>query len=352
MENIIIVLLLILIVEITYLVAVNTKRLSHKKEIKPIFVDTSVLMDGRIIAVAQSGFIIGKLSIPRSVIGEMQFLADNSDSEKRSRARHGLDVVTELQAMENVNIEIFQDGSKAQEGVDERLLNLAKKYQGSICTIDYNLNKVAKVEGIGVLNVNDLAMSLRMAYLPGERMFLELIAKGQDSHQAVGHLVDGTMVVVEHASSQIGKTVEIEFIRSLQTAAGKMMFAKLVEARKATSTPKKSVSSGRKPVEKSKQANANNKQSENMVAKTVTPKPVAQPKTQTQQSNAHSQPQNSYNSKSRVQSQPQPQPQTTVFYSDNNDQRLANRKKNYKPRKKKNKSAQNEQDFIDLLNKQ
>ena len=230
MEIIIIILLLIIMAEVSYLVAVNTKKLSHKKEIKPIFVDTSVLIDGRIIAVAQSGFISGTLSIPRSVIGELQFLADHADTEKRSRARHGLDVVTELQSMPGVKVEIFQDGSRAEEGVDERLLKLAKKYQGSICTIDYNLNKVAQVENIIVLNVNDLAMSLRMAYLPGEKMLLELTQKGQDAHQAVGHLTDGTMVVVEHASNQIGKTVEIEFIRSLQTAAGKMMFAKPVKA--------------------------------------------------------------------------------------------------------------------------
>jgi uncharacterized protein YacL len=229
MEIILTILMLIIITEVTYLVSVNTKKLSHKKEVRPIFVDTSVLIDGRIIAVAQSGFINGTLSIPRSVIGELQFLADNADNEKRARARHGLDVVTELQAMPNVKVEIFQDGSKAEEGVDERLLKLAKKYQGSICTIDYNLNKVAAVEKINVLNVNDLAMSLRMAYLPGEKMMLELTQKGQDSHQAVGHLTDGTMVVVEHASGRIGQTVEIEFIRSLQTAAGKMMFAKLVE---------------------------------------------------------------------------------------------------------------------------
>jgi len=229
MEIILTILLLILLAEVTYLVSVNTKKLSHKKEVKPIFVDTSVLIDGRIIAVAQSGFISGKLSIPRSVIGELQFLADNADNEKRARARHGLDVVSELQSMPNVNVEIFQDGSKAEEGVDERLLKLAKKYQGSICTIDYNLNKVASVEDINVLNVNDLAMSLRMAYLPGEKMMLELTQKGQDAHQAIGHLTDGTMVVVEHANNRIGKTVEIEFIRSLQTAAGKMMFAKLIE---------------------------------------------------------------------------------------------------------------------------
>ncbi|MCX6728552.1 MAG: hypothetical protein NTV39_02175 [Candidatus Saccharibacteria bacterium] len=246
MEIILIILLLILLAEVTYLVSVNTKKLSHKKEVKPIFVDTSVLIDGRIIAVAQSGFISGKLSIPRSVIGELQFLADNADNEKRARARHGLDVVSELQAMPNVKVEIFQDGSKAEEGVDERLLKLAKKYQGSICTIDYNLNKVAVVENIEVLNVNDLAMSLRMAYLPGEKMMLELTQKGQDTHQAIGHLTDGTMVVVEHASARIGQTVEIEFIRSLQTAAGKMMFAKLIESAKNI-PPKNQTPRSKKP---------------------------------------------------------------------------------------------------------
>jgi hypothetical protein len=112
------------------------------------------------------------------------------------------------------------------------LLKLAKKYHGSICTIDYNLNKVAKVEGVSVLNVNDLALSLRMAYLPGEKILLELTQKGQDGHQAVGHLADGTMVVVEHANNRIGQTVEVEFIRGIQTAAGKMMFAKIVEKSK------------------------------------------------------------------------------------------------------------------------
>jgi uncharacterized protein YacL len=242
MEIIIIILLLIIMAEVSYLVAVNTKKLSHKKAVRPIFVDTSVLIDGRIIAVAQSGFVGGTLSIPRSVIGELQFLADNADAEKRSRARHGLDVVAELQNMPGVKVEIFQDGSRAEEGVDERLLKLAKKYNGAICTIDYNLNKVAQVENITVLNVNDLAMSLRMAYLPGEKMLLELTGKGQDSHQAVGHLADGTMVVVEHANGQIGKTVEIEFIRSLQTAAGKMMFAKTTnpsENKKPASTYKR-----------------------------------------------------------------------------------------------------------------
>ena len=294
MEIISITLLLAIMAEVTYLVTVNTKRLSHKKENKPIFVDTSVLIDGRIIAVAQSGFIGGKLSIPRSVIGELQFLADNADNEKRSRARHGLDVVSELQSMPGVKVEIFQDGSRAEEGVDERLLKLAKKYHGSICTIDYNLNKVAQVESIKVLNVNDLAMSLRMAYLPGEKMLLELTQKGQDSHQAVGHLTDGTMVVVEHASNRIGKTVEIEFIRSLQTAAGKMMFAKLVENNKPTATATRANQVNKKPAGRSTENN----------------------------------------------------PKLSKVHNDHQHSQT-NQRKQYK-----NKSSQNEQNFIDLLNKQ
>lgn len=234
-ENVIIgAVLLVLLAEVTYLVAKLPRQTNSKKRM--IFVDTSVLMDGRIIPVAKSGFIGDTLTIPRSVIGEMQFLADNADHEKRSRARLGLDNVKELQDMENLDVLILQDGSKAKEGVDERLLNLAKKHNGSvICTIDYNLNKVAVVEGITVLNVNELAQSLRMSFLPGEKMVIELVQKGQDSHQAVGYLNDGTMVVVEQASKLIGKSVEIEFIRSLQTAAGRMMFAKTTDTQKDTS---------------------------------------------------------------------------------------------------------------------
>jgi uncharacterized protein YacL len=229
MEFIITLLLILIALETSYLTWRLSKRPAGRKNKKFILVDTSVLIDGRIVEVARSGFITDVLAIPRSVIGELQFLADNSDSEKRTRARHGLDVVTELQALPTTEVKIIQDGSRATEGVDERLLKLAKQYGNAICTIDYNLNKVAQVEKIKILNVNDLAMSLRMAYLPGEHATLELIDKGNDGHQAVGHLPDGTMVVVEKAKNKIGQRVEVEFTRSLQTAAGKMMFAKLVE---------------------------------------------------------------------------------------------------------------------------
>jgi len=247
MEIIILLTLLFIAAEASYLVFMQARKTKHsRKQHLPIFVDTSVLIDGRILAIAESGFVTSTLYIPRSVIGELQFLADNADTEKRTRARHGLDVVSELQAIPNVKVEIFTDSRKAEEGVDNRLLSLAKEYNGAICTIDFNLNKVAQAEAIPVLNVNDLAKTLRMAYLPGERLNLELTQKGNDSHQAIGHLVDGTMVVVEHASASIGQSVEVEFIRSLQTAAGKMMFAKLTSA-----VPKKPVQkqpTGRQPV--------------------------------------------------------------------------------------------------------
>lgn len=239
MELLIISVLLVIAAETTYL-AYQVSRKERREVLAPVFVDTSVLIDGRIIPVAESGFLTRPLYIPRSVVGELQFLADNADTEKRTRARHGLDVINQLQSIAKIKTVIFQDSVKAEEGVDNRLLMLAKKHSGALCTIDYNLNKVAIVEGIEVLNVNELTKSLRMAYLPGERGLIELTQKGNDQHQAVGHLEDGTMVVVEHAFKQIGSVVEVEFIRSLQTAAGKMMFAKLTQ-------PKAAVQQKRKP---------------------------------------------------------------------------------------------------------
>ncbi|MBC7764607.1 hypothetical protein H7Y29_02740 [Microbacteriaceae bacterium] len=234
-NNTTLILVIFLLAELSYLLY-QLPRTSLKTKDRPILIDTSVLMDGRIIPIAATGFIGGTIVVPRSVVGELQFLADNADAEKRSRARQGLDAITELQKMPGVTFELLQDGSKANEGVDERLLNLAKRHNAVICTIDYNLNKVAAVEGITVLNVNELAQSIRMAHLPGEKMMLELVQKGQDSHQAVGYLGDGTMVVVEQSQSLLGQTVQIEVVRSLQTAAGKMMFAKRVDAK---STQKK-----------------------------------------------------------------------------------------------------------------
>lgn len=226
-------------------------RSSYANQADPqVFVDTSVLIDGRILHIAETGFIPKNIVIPRSVIGELQLLADGGDSEKRDRARRGLDVISELQALDTVDVRIYQDSSRAAEGVDERLLSLAKKYKAQLCTIDYNLNKVAQVEGVRVLNVNDLAKKLRMSYLPGDKVVLALTQPGSDGNQAVGHLEDGTMVVVENAKSKIGKAEEVIVVRSLQTAAGRMMFAKL-----STTSPKPIGRKSSEPTGRNKVAN-------------------------------------------------------------------------------------------------
>jgi len=204
----------------------------------PVYVDTSSLMDGRIMAAVASGFTPRNLVIPRSVLAELQLLADNGDSDKRTKARHGLDLASELRENKDLNVLILDDA--ATDGVDEHLLALARKNGGAICTIDYNLAKVAQVENIPVLNINELAKQLRMNYLPGEKVSLKIVQKGndKDKRQGVGYLADGTMVVVEQAGSDIDSTVEVEFIRSLQTAAGRMMFARKLAKTKAPAAKK------------------------------------------------------------------------------------------------------------------
>lgn len=230
MELALLLLAVLIAIEVTYLVYKSGIQLNARAR-GGVYVDTSALMDGRIVTAAQTGFIPGHLVIPRSVINEMQLLADQADAEKRSRARRGLDAVQELQELAHLKVDIIDDGMTGKGGVDERLIDLAKARRGSICTIDFNLNKAATAMGVRVLNINELAGSIRMAFLPGETMSLAMTQKGQSSTQAVGYLPDGTMVVVDKAASKMGQTVEIEFIRSLQTAAGRMMFAKLVSSK-------------------------------------------------------------------------------------------------------------------------
>ena len=220
--------LIILIAEVSYLVYKSGLRM-HRSPKSKLFVDTSALMDGRIVTAAQTGFIPENIIVPRSVINELQLLADQADHEKRSRARRGLDAVTELQDMKHLSVDVVDDGKLGSGGVDERLIDLARSQKGSICTIDFNLNKAATALGVRVLNINELAGGIRMAFLPGETISISLSQKGQSNTQAVGYLADGTMVVVDKAASKLNQTVEIEFIRSLQTAAGRMMFAKLAK---------------------------------------------------------------------------------------------------------------------------
>jgi uncharacterized protein YacL len=228
MEIFLLILAVLILAETSFLFIAKLRQRTLKVARGSILLDTSAIMDGRIVDVAKSGIITAELIIPRSVIREMQLLADKADSDKRARARQGLENARNLEKLETVNVNVVNDGYVDQGGVDERLLALAKNYDASIATVDFNLNKVAKVVGITVVNVNELAQMLRAQILPGETVEIQLIQPGANREQAVGYLDDGTMVVVEDSRSQIGQKVRVEIIRSLQTEAGRMMFAKKV----------------------------------------------------------------------------------------------------------------------------
>lgn len=197
---------------------------------RKIYVDTSALIDGRILNIARTGFIDGDLIILKSVLLELQLLADGKDAEKRNRARAGLEVASELERVINVNAEILDEEVKYKK-VDEELLRLAKENKGAILTLDYNLIKVAEAEKITTLNVNDLALAVRSEFLPGEKMRLKIIEKGSGRGQGVGHLPDGTMVVVDKAANKVGKELLVEFVKFHETSAGKMLFARIINKR-------------------------------------------------------------------------------------------------------------------------
>ena len=225
MEIGILIVALIILVETTILVFRKFQpTLSSRRK---IYVDTSVLIDGRIIDVAKSGFLDGDLIILKSVLLELQLLADSKDAEKRTRARAGLDNASELERVLTVHTEIVDDTGGLKK-VDEELLKVAKETKGSIMTIDFNLIKVAKAEKIETLNINDLAIAVRTEYLPGEQFKVKIQEKGTGRGQGVGHLPNGVMVVVDNASNKIGKEVTVKFTKFFETSAGRMIFAKIV----------------------------------------------------------------------------------------------------------------------------
>ena len=225
MELFILIVVLAILAETTVLVLRKYKPTFNSK--RKIYVDTSVLIDGRILNIARSGFLDGDLIVLKSVLLEMQLLADGKDSDKRSRARAGLETVAELERVVNVNTEILDNGGRYKK-VDEELLKIAKETKGAILTLDYNLIKVAKAEKIETLNVNELALALRNEFLPGEKIKIKILEKGSNRGQGVGHLDDGTMVVVENAANKIGKEIIVEFVKFYETPAGKMIFARPV----------------------------------------------------------------------------------------------------------------------------
>jgi uncharacterized protein YacL len=188
--------------------------------------DTSVIIDGRIADIAETGFLDGILVIPQFVLRELQLVADSADSMKRNRGRRGLDILQRIQKMANLNIQIIEDDFPAIREVDLKLIELGKRYEAKVITNDFNLNKVAQLQGVEVLNINELANSLKPIVLPGEIMRVFILKEGKEYNQGVAYLDDGTMVVVDNARKMIGKNIDIAVTSVLQTTAGKMIFGK------------------------------------------------------------------------------------------------------------------------------
>jgi uncharacterized protein YacL len=191
--------------------------------------DTSVIIDGRIADIADTGFLDGVVVIPQFVLRELQLVADSADSLKRNRGRRGLDILQRVQKMATVSVQIVEDDFPSVREVDLKLIELAKVYEGKIITNDFNLNKVAQLQGVEVLNINELANALKPIVLPGETMRVFILKEGKEYNQGVAYLDDGTMVVVDNARKLIGKNVDIAVTSVLQTTAGKMIFGKFDE---------------------------------------------------------------------------------------------------------------------------
>ncbi len=195
--------------------------------VRPLVLDTSAIIDGRILDIAKTGFINGLILVPNFVLTELQQVADSADDLKRARGRRGFEVVEALKKTKEVQLQIWD---KEQNGklVDDKLLNLAKAISGRIITTDFNLNKLASVWNIAVLNVNDLANAVKTVSLPGENFGIKIVHPGKDSKQGVGYLEDGTMVVVSGSADKISQTIKVEVTKNIQTPAGRMIFAKEV----------------------------------------------------------------------------------------------------------------------------
>lgn len=190
-----------------------------------ILVDTSAIIDGRIADIVKTGFVPGKLLVPRFVLAELQNIADSEDSMRRGRGRRGLEVLNMLRQNDLVEVDIVEEDPPNIKEVDHKLVYLAKKHHTNILTTDYNLNRVATIESVYVLNINELANAIRAVVLPGEELLVKVVQAGKEKNQGVGYLPDGTMIVVENGDKLIGQEVATEVTRIFQTVAGKMIFA-------------------------------------------------------------------------------------------------------------------------------
>ncbi len=205
-------------------------RFSREDQREQMFLlDTSVIIDGRVAGICETGFLKGKLVIPRFVLHELQQIADSSDDSKRNRGRRGLDMLNRLKKIEGVEVIIHDESLSEIKGVDAKLVRMGKILDCSVLTNDFNLNKVAKIEGVDVLNINDLADALKPVVFPGEQMNVYIRKEGKERNQGVAFMDDGTMIVVDNARKVIGRSVNVAITSVLQTSAGRMIFAELIE---------------------------------------------------------------------------------------------------------------------------
>jgi uncharacterized protein YacL len=191
-----------------------------------VLLDTSVIIDGRIADIARTGFIPGTLLITRFVLQELQYIADSSDTLRRQRGRRGLEVLSDLQKNKQVKVKISDQDIQGNPPVDEKLVLLARQLHCPVLTNDYNLNRVAELQGVRILNINELANAVKVVFLPGEILNVEIIQEGKEAGQGVGYLEDGTMIVVENGQDYMGVKVPTVVTKVLQTAAGRMIFAR------------------------------------------------------------------------------------------------------------------------------
>jgi uncharacterized protein YacL len=199
--------------------------------------DTSVIIDGRVADVCETGFIDGTLIVPQFVLRELQLVADSSDQLKRNRGRRGLDILQRMQKMGTITVQIVEEDFPQMREVDMKLIELAKQYEAKIVTNDFNLNKVSQLQGVPVLNINELANALKPVVLPGEAMRVFILKEGKEYNQGVAYLDDGTMVVVDNAKRMISKTIDIAVTSVLQTTAGKMIFGKFEDRKPVAVEP-------------------------------------------------------------------------------------------------------------------
>jgi uncharacterized protein YacL len=210
--------------------------------------DTSVLIDGRIADIAEAYFLEGVLGVPQFVLRELQTVADSSDALKRQRGRRGLEVLQRMQKMSQIEVRMLDDDSAQDATVDDKLVELARRTGAKIVTNDFNLNKVATVQGIAVLNVNLLANAMKPAVLPGESMRVLILREGKEPNQGVAYLDDGTMVVVDNARRMINKSVDVVVTSVHQTTAGKMIFGRIDERSEQGSPVARQAAAGAGPV--------------------------------------------------------------------------------------------------------